>query len=72
MAVLFDTAGRAQLKQTENVARSSEVQLQLLEVSVPSDIGKAVSAAARARAGALIVLASLLCISNGRGSPPSP
>jgi putative ABC transport system substrate-binding protein len=61
MAVLFDPAeGGAQLKETEAVARSSGVQFQLLEVRAPSDIDKAVSAAARGRVGALIVLASPL------------
>ncbi len=61
MAVLFEPAeGRAQLKATEAVARSSGVQLQLLEVRAPSDIDKAVSSAARGRVGALIVLASPL------------
>jgi putative ABC transport system substrate-binding protein len=60
IAVLFDSAGRFQLRETENVARSSGVRLHALQVSTPSDIDRAVRTAARERAGALIVLASPL------------
>jgi ABC-type uncharacterized transport system substrate-binding protein len=58
MAVLFDTAGRSQLKETENVAHSAGVHLELLEVGAPLDIDRVISMAARGGADALIVLAS--------------
>jgi putative tryptophan/tyrosine transport system substrate-binding protein len=58
VVMLWDPSpGRAHLEAVRNVARSARVQLQVLEVRKPEDIGKAFSAI-RGRPQALIILPS--------------
>jgi hypothetical protein len=67
VAVLWDpTTGKAQVKESENAARSLNLNLQILEVRNRDAIPDAFAAARDGQAGALIVFASRLLASLNR------
>ena len=54
----IDPSGSAQVRATEAVARSLGVQLQILDVHGPRDLGEVIDTAKKQGAGAVMVLGS--------------